>query len=108
MNRLLTILFISIFTSSQAQLGTVNTDSVYFNIKVYGAQTGSFKFDYSTGRFTRSGSQVECFRTLFRVYHEMNERLMMAFDVIRYVDSTGCIKDPAGFVNALKLWYRTN
>ena len=105
--RLLVIILLLPFVAS-AQLETVNTDSVYFNIKVYGAQTGSFKFDYSTGRFTRSGSQVECFRTLFRVYHEMNERLMMAFDVIRYVDSTGCIKDPAGFVNALKLWYRTN
>jgi len=105
--RLLVIILLLPFVAS-AQLGTVNTDSVYFNIKVYGAQTGSFKFDYSTGRFTRSGSQVECFRTLFRVYHEMNERMMLAFDVIRYVDSTGCIKDPAGFVNALKLWYRTN
>lgn len=105
MKKLLT-LFLLIPFATFAQVGTVNTDSVYFNIKVYGSQTGSFKFDYSTGKFTRSGSQVECFRTLFRVYHEMNERLMLAFDVIRHVDSTGCIKDPAGFINALKEWYR--
>jgi hypothetical protein len=104
MKLLIIILLLSLKASGQ--LGTVHTDSVYFNIKTYGPAQGSFRFDYSTGKFTRSGSQVECFRTLFRVYHEMNERLMLAFDVIRHVDSTGCIKDPAGFINALKEWYR--
>ena len=108
MRLLLIILLLS--STAHGQIVTTGMDSVTFTVRAYkaGVQSGSFKFNYRTGRFTRSGSQVECFRTLFRVYHEMNERLMMAFNVIRYVDSTGCIKDPAGFVNALKLWYRTN
>lgn len=104
MKALLIILLFSLPASGQ--LTTVNVDSVYFNVKSYGVSPGSFRFDYSTGKFTRSGSQVSVFRGLMRTYIEMDNRLMAAFKVMSNIDSTGCIRDPLAFLNAVKEWYR--